>query len=275
MVVLSRGEPRLPAALASLTRQLEAAEIVVSHSGPLAGIQAALDRYPGLRVDASERTRMPGGARNAGVAATSAPWVAFLAADCEALPGWVAGRIRRHRAGAAAVASSMAAPQGTPAALASHLLQHSTRMPHVRSAPRLRFGVSYSREVLERHGGFDERLRAGEDNAMNALLIADGVVPELAPDVVTAHAYPASLRTLVRDSLRRGRLRWSVPGARRPRAVLAARMLADAPVGAWHAAARGSGISPGRLAIALPYLAAGGTAAAAGVLTGGPRLRAV
>lgn len=275
VVVLSRGEPQLPTALASLMRQSEAAEIVVSHSGPPTGLDPALEQYPDLRFDASVHRRMPGGARNAGVRATSAPWVAFLAADCEALPGWVAGRIRRHRAGAVAVASAMAAPQGAPAALAAHLLQHSARMPHVCSAPHLRFGVSYSRDALEHHGGFDERLPVAEDVAMNAQLIAKGVVPDLAPEVLTVHAYPASMRTLVRDARRRGRLRWSVRGAHRPRGVLAARVLADAPAGALRAAAPGSGISASRLAATLPYLAAGGTAAAAGVLTGGPRPRSV
>ena len=96
------------------------------------------------------------------------------------------------------------------------------------------------------------------------------MVPELAPEVLTAHEYPASLRALLRDARRRGCLRRSVT-PHRPRAVLAARVLADAAAGARRAAMPGSGISAARLAAALPYLAAAGTAAAAGVLGDGSR----
>jgi len=39
------------------------------------------------------------GARNRGIAATTAPVVAFLASDCRACPGWLEARLARHRAG--------------------------------------------------------------------------------------------------------------------------------------------------------------------------------
>ena len=47
-----------------------------------------------LEIEAAKRI-----ARNAGVVATSAPFVAFLAADCVAQPGWAAARLA-HRFGA-------------------------------------------------------------------------------------------------------------------------------------------------------------------------------
>src|SRR4051794_16628479 len=125
VVVLSRGEPNLGAAVASLLEQGEPAEIVVAHSG------APLRHDPGVAVVDSRTPLTPGGARNAGVRATGAPYVAFLAADNRARPGWIEGRLRRHREGAAAVGTAVAPPRGNSPALAAHLLLHSSRMPHL------------------------------------------------------------------------------------------------------------------------------------------------
>ena len=123
VVILSQGESTLEEAIASVTGQDRTAEIVVSHSGPALGARA--ERFPEVRLISSPEALMPGGARNAGVRGSSGEFVAFLAADCTALPGWVGARIDRHLAGARAVASAMAAPDSAPAALASHLIQHS------------------------------------------------------------------------------------------------------------------------------------------------------
>src|SRR5207248_375707 len=111
-----------------------------------------------VEVVASPVRRLPGAARNAGVAASQAPYVAFLAGDCLALPGWAEARLERHRAGAGAVASALVPLERSGPAWASFLLQHNTRMAHLRMAPHFLFGVSYTREVLEEHGPFLESL---------------------------------------------------------------------------------------------------------------------
>src|SRR5205823_3162308 len=51
---------------------------------------AATARDAGARVVRLERAGGPAAARNAGVAATSAPLLAFTDADCEPAPGWLA-----------------------------------------------------------------------------------------------------------------------------------------------------------------------------------------
>ena len=267
VIVLSHGGGRpTAAAIESLLAQQEELEIVLSHSG--GGDTPGLigERFRGVGVVTVPELRSPGAARNAGLAATAAPYVAFLADDCTALPGWAAGRLRRHRAGAAAVASAMAAPSRIPE-LAAHLLQHAYRMPHVAASGRLRFGVSYTREVLERHGPFPEDLRGEEDVVLNGRLIDAGVPIEWAPDVVIAHRYASSARELLADQHRRGRLRYQVRGAGRPRPVLAARALLDGPAGLRHAARRGSGVPARRLALTAPLVLAGSLATAAGIAT--------
>ena len=205
MVVLSyRNERTIAAALESLLDQGEPLEIVVSHSG--GGDTPALlcERFPDIHVDAVEERRRPGAARNAGVAASRAPYVSFHAGDSIALPGWAAGRLELHRNGARVVGSAIAPPRGL-APLAAHVLLHSTRMPHVTPEPHLRFGASYAREVLERYGPFPERMDGEEDVELNERLIRAGVPVE---------GRPGSDRARVRREL--GRADQQPVPARRP-----------------------------------------------------------
>jgi hypothetical protein len=263
VVILSRGEATLEEAIRSVAAQDATAEIVVSHSGPSLG--ARLTGFPGLRLLSSERPLTPGGARNAGVRGSTGEFVAFLAADCTALPGWVRSRIDRHQGGARAVASAMAAPNGPPAALASHLIQHSSRMPHLHPSPRLRFGVSYARDLLDEVGPFPEDLPGEEDVILNGGILARGVAIEFAPEVRSTHRYPTTIGELVADSARRGHMRHRIRSARQPRAGLVARALLDGGAGAWRAARPGSEVARRDLARACPALAAGTLAYAAGV----------
>jgi GT2 family glycosyltransferase len=270
VVVLSyRNERTIVAALESLLEQGEPLEIMVSHSG--GGDTPALlsERFPDVALDAVEERRTPGAARNAGIAASRAPYVSFHAADSVALPGWAKGRLERHRRGAEVVGSAIA-PPARPAPLAAHLLLHSTRMPHVTPAPHLRFGASYSREVLERHGPFPERMDGEEDVELNDRLIEAGVPVEWAPGVVTETEYAQTSRELMSNLYRRGVLRYRCRGHRRPRGVLAARALLDAPAGLARAARGESPVPPGRLALSTPLVLAGSVAAAGGIL-GAPR----
>ncbi|HYH47235.1 MAG TPA: glycosyltransferase family A protein, partial [Thermoanaerobaculia bacterium] len=88
-VVLALGNPpELAAAVRSLLDQGEPMEVVVVNSA--GGGAAATLAAAGLAVPVIERPErlLPGAARNLGIAATRAPFVAFLAADCWAEPGW-------------------------------------------------------------------------------------------------------------------------------------------------------------------------------------------
>ncbi len=164
-VVLSlRCTPGLVEAVRSLEEQSPRPEIVVVNSG--GGDPAAMLRAAGLDVRVINRhdRLLPGAARNLGIAATRKRYVAFLAADCRAEPGWVAARLRAHRAGAKAVASAMtnAFPESLVAS-AAYLRLHWRRMPDTPSSERLLYSVSYERTLFERFGGFREDLREGED----------------------------------------------------------------------------------------------------------------
>jgi tetratricopeptide (TPR) repeat protein len=199
-----RNQPGLLAAVQSLLDQDEAPEIVVVNSGGGA-VEAALapvqDR---IRLIASETPLYVGAARNLGVAASRAPYVAFLAGDCLALPGWVSGRLARHRAGAFSVSSAVVNEDGAGlVALAASRLHYSTRHPLTDPRLALHYGLSFARHLLDRCGQFPPGLSATEDTALSRLA-ACFAAPVWAPEVATAHRDVTTLLGLVQDERRRG-----------------------------------------------------------------------
>lgn len=206
-VVLSlRNERGLVPAVQSLMAQDTPSEIVVVNSG--GGNPEGTLRQAGLRTTVITRDERlnPGAVRNLGIAATHAPCVAFLAADCMAEPGWVSGRLRQHRSGALAVASAVTnAHPHSYCAWASYMLLFARRVPGpiVPRHDRLLYGASYARELFHHYGQFQEDLRTGEDTEFHERF--GGSVPiAWAPDVRTAHRHPTGVGALMLDQYVRG-----------------------------------------------------------------------
>jgi GT2 family glycosyltransferase len=211
-VLSFRDEPGLIEAVRSLLRQSESVEVVVVNSGggdPAGRLAAAGIDVP---VVSLEQRLYPGAVRNIGIELTRARYVAFLAADCVAGPGWAAGRLREHRAGAEAVASSLTnAFSDSTSARASHLLLHNRLLDVNEPGKRLLYGLSYERALFERYGSFREDLRAGEDTEFNARFRSAATVV-MADDVRTAHRYPTEVAEMLKDAYRRGRLQAAMVG---------------------------------------------------------------
>jgi glycosyltransferase involved in cell wall biosynthesis len=212
-VLSYRDEPFLIEAVRSVQDQSVPVEVVVVNSGggdPARRLAAAGLSLP---VYSFPERRYPGAVRNVGIDQTRAPYLAFLAADCLARPGWAAARLREHRAGAAAVASppTNAYPESSTA-WASLLLLHNRRLAVTRPRDRLLYSLSYDRSLFTRFGRFREDLRAGEDTEFNARF-RQHAATVLAADAVTAHRYPTDLPAMLRDAFRRGSLQARMQGA--------------------------------------------------------------
>lgn len=210
-VVIGLGAPAgLAGAVASLRAQDQAAEIVVVNSGGGDPEAVLAEHLEAVRlIDVAARLYV-GAARNIGVAASRAPVVAFLAGDCLALPGWVSGRLARHRAGALSVSTPVAAGGSGLLPLAINRLRYWARSPATDPAWVAHFGRSYARRLLLVAGAFPPGLRVSEDDALNCR--ADRVAaPVWAPEVRTAHRDPERLSELLRDNLARGRRRADHP----------------------------------------------------------------
>ncbi len=208
-MVLGLGNPpELPAAVRSLLGQGVPVEVVVVNSGG-GGAPGSLSAA-GLDVTVIEvieivQRLLPGAARNRGIAATRAPFIAFLAADCLAEPGWAEARLRAHRAGVPAVASAVTNPfRYSLAAWASYVVLFSRRMPGAPPADALRYGVSYERTLFDRFGLFREELRGGEDTEFHQRMTAGEVPIAWEPAVRTAHRHPRRVTAFLADQYRRG-----------------------------------------------------------------------
>lgn len=265
-----QDEPFLIDAVRSVLDQDVPVEVVVANSG--GGDPAGRLAAAGLRVPVHNfpQRLYPGAVRNVGIDHTHAPYLAFLAADCLAAPGWAAARLREHRAGAAAVASALtnAYPESTTA-WASLLLLHHRRLAATKPSQRLLYSLSYDRVLFDRFGRFREHLRASEDTEFNARF-REHAHTVLASDAVTAHRYPTEVRTMLRDAFRRGRLQALMQGAMDGGGPQRVRVALPVPLDMLRVLVL-SGRSPrrerGALLRAWPLVVAGSLAYTAGALT--------
>lgn len=208
VIVLAVGAPaELRKAVESLLRQSTPVEVIVVNSGG-GDVRSALPRRgKGMKIVSVDHLLWPGAARNKGIEAASAPFIAFLAADCVAEADWAARRLARHREGAMAVSSSVVSSRtGNLFATASHAFLYAARLPGLPETQALRYGASYSRRVFKKYGLFREDLRVGEDTEfLRRCKPPDR--PVWAPEVRTVHRSPATFRAMMADKYQRGKIR--------------------------------------------------------------------
>ncbi|QKC75966.1 glycosyltransferase family 2 protein [Mesorhizobium erdmanii] len=204
VVIGYRAPPSMIGSVRSLLDQGVALEILVVNSG--GGDAKSLLSEAGLDVPVIEISHrlFVGAARNIGIAATKAPFVAFLADDCLACPDWAEARLSQHLSGAPMVSSAIlnSHPQN-PFACAAYLALFVRRLPGLPAELALRYGVSFDRRLFEKYGVFDESMRVAEDTDFLKRLPPE-LEPLWYPRVKTIHRNQTRLLGLLVDQYGRG-----------------------------------------------------------------------
>jgi len=184
-------------------------EIIVVASGGDRTAELVRRNHPRVRVVESPFRLMPGGVRNMGIEAARGEIVAFLEGDCVARPGWMKDRVEAHRAGHEAVATTVAVSNSerTTARVNAYLC-HGDRLEGAfrgRAGSPRSYGLSFTRDLLNRVGPFDEAIWTTEDPLVARRLAAMGVDPWVEPSVCVESAGPRRLRDLVHEQAALGR----------------------------------------------------------------------
>lgn len=186
--------PRLHAALVG-QRDAPAFRVVVVDDASTDGtpkVLAELAERPGppWEVVRLSRNGGPARARNAGLARTTTPWVAFTDDDCVPTPSWLAELVATaEREDADIVGGRVAPAPDQPRGPFSRTLQVDDAL-YLQTA-----NVLYRREAIVGVGGFDDRFRTGEDTDLAQRVLATGARLAFADEALVHHdVSPSSVR---------------------------------------------------------------------------------
>lgn len=216
VVISFRCQEGLAPAVRALLEQAIPLEIIVVNSGggdPFHCLAFARER---IRIIDVREPLNVGAARNIGIDGSTAPLVAFLAADCRPRPGWIAARLAAHDRGARAVACAMVPHSQAIFALTEFLCLFGARAPEVPPLQAQRFGASYSRDIFREFGYFLPGLRTGEDSEF-ARRISKVVHPRWVPEARTEHHGPSGPIAFFVEMFLRGRRAAVLKNARLPK----------------------------------------------------------
>ena len=192
-------------------RPFVAFELVVVDDGSTDATRA-LAEAAGAVVVRLEGQSGPAGARNAGIAASRAPLIAFTDADCTPSRGWLPALLRAFE-DADLVAGPVLPDPGVAVGPFDRTLQLPTASPRFETA-----NLAVRREFAERVGGFEpfapgpgvrglrprpDQGHFGEDAVFGWRAVRAGARLAFAPEALVHHAvFPRGPRGYVRERLR-------------------------------------------------------------------------
>ena len=196
--------------LASVQAQAAPAlEVVVVDDGST-DATAVICQSRGVRVVHLSESRGPSAARNCGVAATTAPLIAFLDADDEWLPTHTQELLRIVSLDGVAFAASDAERFGTETGLISHGLSSRSglELPDllILENPIIQSAVMIRRSAFDAAGGYDESLRYSEDYDLWTRVLDVGRFCYVDAPTVRRRMHPGQLTATNRPELVRS---WS------------------------------------------------------------------
>ncbi len=159
-----------------------------STSGVASGYQASVIKQP---------RRGPGAARNYGASVARGDALLFTDADCVPAPDWIARMLEAFsESDVVGVKGAYGTHQrGLVARFAQQ--EFEDKYDWVRAAPRIdivdTYSAAYRRDIFQKAGGFDERLRQAEDVELSYRLAIQGHRMIFQPAALVYHLHPESL----------------------------------------------------------------------------------
>jgi GT2 family glycosyltransferase len=208
-------------ALEEQTLDRERWELIVAHDSIDPETAELLAKHP-LEPRVIEFAPGPGPAhkRNAGWRATEAPLIVFTDDDCRPPPEWLERLVEACEAAPEAIVQGRTTPDPDETALLHAAPWSRTQEIDPPTVWAQTCNIAYPRAVLERLGGFDERLpvASGEDTDLAQRAVEAGVALVAAPEAETHHAVDATwMAPALRAAWRWGHLAYLVkrhPGLR-------------------------------------------------------------
>lgn len=191
--------------LASLAGQAaggHAVEVIVADNGSATPPEAVVARHPGVRLIV-EAEKGPGPARNAGIRASQGEILAFIDADMEAGPGWLAAIAARLADPSVQVLGGdvriLHRDEARPTALEAYESEFSFRMEHyIRSQGFTGTGnLAMRRAVFDAVGPF-AGMGVAEDRDWGHRATAQGFSITWAPEMLAFHPARTTFAELAR-----------------------------------------------------------------------------
>lgn len=208
MIIPVRADPRLERCLAALAEQSldrDGYEVMVVDNGPDERMGRLAERFGARYVVHPEGGSYA--ARMRGVSAASGNLLVFTDADCAPPPGWLATIVRLFDDPACLVACGPSFSLGSSTVASWVQWVDESRWRRLLRLDRVAYcdtrNLALRREVIERVP-FDTAFRQAGDIELGLRLYAEGVAIRLEPAMLTGHEHPASLRAVLRRSVRRG-----------------------------------------------------------------------
>ena len=188
-------------------------ETLVVDSAIDSEVEAVVDRFRGVGLERGNPGLLAGSARNLGAERASGPYVAFIDADCQAEPDWLASAVAALDRGATLVGGPVLDTRPWhPVAAADNLLQFADFPPGREAGPSRYFpgcNMAIRRADLLSVGGFpDVALSAGEDTALCEAVLREW--PEglyFVPDMRVRHDGRSAISDFLRHQASFGRAR--------------------------------------------------------------------
>jgi len=214
------SEQTIRACLAAIIAQQTAVpyDVTVVDSSNDQTSQIVASEFPSVRLIHLDRRTFAGAARNIGARSTGAPFCLMIDSDCIARPDLIERVIARHReAEYAAVGGSLR--NGTTRSLSGltgYLLEFKEFIPEApmrleKTVPTA--NVAYRREILERHGYFDEGMWLAEDVLFNWKIHKSGGRILFDPEIEVTHLNRTGWRRVLSYQVSLGK--WSAEARKR------------------------------------------------------------